>query len=75
MWIANNWKDYEILDCSSGGKLERFDKYILCRPDPQVLWNTPKNNPFWNKLNAHYHRSNAGGGEWEFFDLPQQQEQ
>lgn len=72
MWIADNWKDYEVLDSSSGEKLERWGKYILLRPDPQVLWNTPKKIPEWKKLNGHYHRSNKGGGEWEFFHLPEQ---
>ncbi len=72
MWIADGWKDYEVIDCSDGEKLERWGKYILLRPDPQVLWNTPKKNPSWNKLNGHYHRSNKGGGEWEFFSLPKQ---
>lgn len=71
MWIANDWKEYEVLDASSGEKLERWGDYILLRPDPQVLWNTPKFAPEWKKLNAHYHRSSKGGGEWEFFDLPQ----
>ena len=72
MWIAKNWSDYEVLDTSDGEKLERWGKYILLRPDPQVIWNTPKRNPAWKKLNAHYHRSKKGGGEWEFFDLPEQ---
>ena len=72
MWIADNWKDYEVLDSSGGEKLERWGKYILLRPDPQVLWNTPKKIPEWKKLNGHYHRSNKGGGEWEFFHLPEQ---
>lgn len=72
MWLADNWKDYEVLDTSGGDKLERWGKYILRRPDPQVIWNTPKIIPEWKKLNAHYHRSDRGGGEWEFFDLPKQ---
>lgn len=72
MWIANNWKDYEVIDCSQGEKLERWGEYTLVRPDPQVIWNTPKINKKWNKMNAHYHRSAKGGGEWEFFDLPKQ---
>lgn len=72
MWIADQWKDYEIIDCSEGEKLERWCRYILLRPDPQVIWNTPKSDKHWKKLNAHYHRSAKGGGEWEFFDLPQQ---
>lgn len=72
MWVADQWKDYEIIDCSKGEKLERWGKYVLLRPDPQVLWDTPRKNPAWKKLNGHYHRSNKGGGEWEFFDLPEQ---
>ncbi len=72
MNTASNWKDYEIIDCSSGEKLERWGDYILLRPDPQVIWNTPKKSSYYKKLNAHYHRSNKGGGEWEFFDLPEQ---
>lgn len=72
MWIADNWKDYEIIDCSGGEKLERWGDYILLRPDPQVLWNTAKKNPAWRRLNGHYHRSTKGGGEWEFMNLPEQ---
>ena len=71
MWIANQWKDYEVIDCSAGEKLERWGKYKLLRPDPQVIWNTEKNKD-WKNLNGHYHRSAKGGGEWEFFDLPEQ---
>ena len=70
MWIADNWKDYEVIDTSGGEKLERWGDYILVRPDPQVLWNTPKKERGWKHMNGHYHRSNKGGGEWEFFDLP-----
>ena len=72
MWIADQWKDYEVLDTSTGEKLERWDKYLLVRPDPQVIWNTPKQHTGWKKMNGHYHRSAKGGGEWEFFDLPEQ---
>ena len=70
MWIADGWKDYEVIDTSAGEKLERWGKYILLRPDPQVIWNTEKKHPLYKKLNGHYHRSSKGGGEWEFFDLP-----
>lgn len=70
MWIANGWKDYEVIDTSSGEKLERWGDYILLRPDPQVIWDTEKKHPLYKKLNGHYHRSTKGGGEWEFFDLP-----
>ncbi|MDO4489973.1 MAG: class I SAM-dependent methyltransferase [Lachnospiraceae bacterium] len=72
MWIADQWKDYEILDTSGGEKLERWDKYLLVRPDPQVIWKTDKKHPGWKKKNGHYHRSSKGGGEWEFFNLPEQ---
>ncbi len=72
MWIADNWKDYEVLDTSKGEKLERWGNYILIRPDPQVIWNTPRNHKGWREKNGHYHRSKKGGGEWEFFNLPQQ---
>ena len=72
MWIANNWKEYEVIDCSNGEKLERWGDYILVRPDPQVIWDTPKTRKEWRRKNGHYHRSKKGGGEWEFFDLPQQ---
>lgn len=72
MWIADNWKDYEVIDCSKGEKLERWGKFILVRPDPQVIWNTPRKAEQWKKKNGHYHRSQKGGGEWEFFDLPEE---
>lgn len=72
MWIADNWKDYEVLDTSKGEKLERWGDYLLIRPDPQVIWDTPKTNRGWKKCNGHYHRSSKGGGDWEFFDLPKQ---
>ena len=72
MWLADNWKDYEVIDCSKGEKLERWGDYILVRPDRQVIWDTPRKEKGWHKMNAHYHRSKKGGGEWEFFDLPQQ---
>ena len=72
MWIADQWKDYQVLDTSKGEKLERWGDYLLVRPDPQVIWDTPKKNPGWKKMNGHYHRSTKGGGEWEFFNLPEQ---
>ena len=70
MWIADRWKDYQVIDSSCGEKLERWDKYTLVRPDPQVIWNTPKTEKGWTRMNGHYHRSKSGGGEWEFFNLP-----
>lgn len=72
MFISENWKDYEVIDTSNGEKLERWGKYTLVRPDPQVIWDTPKILGGWKKPNAHYHRSAKGGGEWEFIDLPEQ---
>ena len=72
MWIADKWKDYEVIDTSKGEKLERWGDYILVRPDPQVIWDTKRSDPRWKKKNGHYHRSKAGGGEWEFFDLPEE---
>jgi 23S rRNA (cytosine1962-C5)-methyltransferase len=72
MFIADNWKDYEVIDTSCGEKLERWGDYTLVRPDPQVIWDTPKTHKGWKKMNGHYHRSSKGGGEWEFFNLPEQ---
>ena len=72
MWISDHWNDYEVIDCSKGEKLERWGDFLLVRPDPQVIWDTPRTHRGWNKPNARYHRSAKGGGQWEFFDLPQQ---
>ncbi len=72
MYIADKWKEYEVVDASDGEKLERWGKYILIRPDPQVIWKDSKSSPLWKKPNAHYHRSSKGGGKWEFFDLPKE---
>jgi len=72
MWIADKWQDYSILSCSDKEKLERWGNYVLVRPDPQVLWNTGHSNPMWKHKNAHYHRSEKGGGQWNFIDLPEQ---
>ena len=74
MFLADNWKDYEVLECADGEKLERWGEYTLIRPDPQVIWSPASRLPGWKKPNAHYHRSSKGGGEWEFFSLPEQWE-
>ena len=66
MRIADGWKDYRILDTSSGEKLEMWGDVCLARPDPQIIWNTPKGK-IWKKADAHYQRSNTGGGQWEFY--------
>ena len=72
MYIADKWKDYEVLDTGNGEKLERWGDYILIRPDPQVIWSCDHKAPGWKKANGHYHRSSKGGGEWEFRGLPQE---
>ena len=61
----SNWKDYELIDASNGERLERWGDIILIRPDPQIIWNTPKENPLWKNAYAIYHRSNTGGGSWQ----------
>ena len=66
MRTAEDWKDYELIDTSSGNRLERWGRYILVRPDPQVIWKSEKNDPLWNNADAVYHRSSAGGGSWEY---------
>lgn len=66
MLLADNWKDFELLDLGAGEKLERWGHFVLCRPDPQVIWPEKGNSKLWNKSDAHYHRSDSGGGSWEF---------
>ena len=65
MRAAERWKDYELLDASRGERLERWGDILLIRPDPQVLWDTPRRDPRWQRAHARYHRSNTGGGQWE----------
>ncbi|MDD6011213.1 MAG: class I SAM-dependent methyltransferase [Oscillospiraceae bacterium] len=65
MRYSKDWKEYELIDCSEGERLERWGDIILVRPDPQVIWKTPKTNPLWHSANARYHRSKSGGGSWE----------
>lgn len=72
MWIADQWKDYEVIDTCMGEKCERWGDYILIRPDPQVIWDTGHEHPAWKQKNGHYHRSSKGGGEWEFHNLPKE---
>jgi len=64
MWIADKWIDYELLDCSCGENLERWGQYMLVRPDPLVIWRTPKVHPSWKNPDARYERSSSGGGRW-----------
>lgn len=70
MRIADRWEDYALLDASGGERLERWNDVVLIRPDPQIIWNTPKDFALWDQAVARYHRSSKGGGEWEFFDKP-----
>lgn len=71
MWVADGWKDYELLDCSDGEKLERWGEHVLVRPDPQAIWKTPRSHSGWRKHNARYARSNTGGGAWEKKQVPE----
>lgn len=72
MWVSSNWRDYELLDCGSGEKLERWGSHILVRPDPQAIWTTPRHSPLWKRPDARYARSATGGGQWEKTRLPDQ---
>ena len=71
MWIADNWRDYRVIDTSSGEKLEMWGKYSLIRPDPQVIWKTEKKHPLWKRADASYKRSKSGGGAWNENRLPE----
>jgi len=70
MRIADKWQDYSVIDTSDGEKLEKWGKYTLIRPDPQIIWKTPRENPAWNRADGHYVRSSEGGGHWEDCKLP-----
>lgn len=70
MWIADNWKDYELLDASDGERLERWGRYILRRPDPQIIWRGAQKHPAWKNADAVYKRSSQGGGAWTRNRLP-----
>ena len=71
MWISDKWTDYELLDCSGGERLERWGPYLLVRPDPQAIWQTPREHPGWNSPDARYARSPDGGGHWDCGDIPE----
>ena len=71
MWKADQWKDYEVLDTSDGEKLERWGSFYLVRPDPQVIWSTPRQDPRWKRFDARYARSSTGGGHWSAHHLPE----
>ena len=70
MWISDKWKDFELIDCSRGERLERWGDVFLVRPDPQVIWKTPRKHPGWDNPNAGYIRSEGGGGKWKIRSLP-----
>ncbi len=72
MWAEKSWKDYELIDASDGERLERWGKYILVRPDPQIIWKGAKKSPMWKKADATYSRSKSGGGSWSQSRLPEQ---
>ena len=71
MWIASDWQDYALLDCSGGEKLERWGDYTLVRPDPQAIWQTPRTDPRWKRPAGRYTRSETGGGQWDKGRLPE----
>ena len=71
MWIAEQWRDYELLDCGGGEKLERWGDQYLVRPDPQAIWASPRKNPAWKRAGGRYLRSQSGGGHWEKKALPE----
>lgn len=70
MWTSDSWRDFELIDCSKGEKLERWGKYTLVRPDPQAIWDTPRTNIGWRSRAARYSRSETGGGSWDKKSLP-----
>lgn len=73
MLLADDWKDYELIDTGGGEKLERWGRYILRRPDPQAIWPVIGNEKAWSSADACYHRSSSGGGKWEYLrELPEQ---
>ena len=72
MWSANNWKDSQLLDASDGERLERWGKYILIRPDPQIIWHSERNAPEWKRADGIYRRANTGGGKWVKKNLPEE---
>ena len=72
MWYSENWKEYELLDASDGERLERWGKYILVRPDPQIIWKNTREHPLWKKADGIYRRSSGGGGGWVKSKMPEQ---
>ena len=71
MWLSDKWRDYELIDCGRGEKLERWGDCILVRPDPQAIWDTAREDPLWRRPDARYARSSTGGGQWQNKSMPQ----
>ena len=71
MWISDEWRDFELIDCSGGEKLERWGTQLLVRPDPQAIWKTPRSHPGWRHPSARYSRSSTGGGHWDRGSVPE----
>ena len=71
MWLSDRWKDYELIDCSRGEKLERWGDQLLVRPDPQAIWNTPRTHRGWKHNAGRYARSSSGGGQWQNKSMPE----
>jgi len=72
MWIADKWQDFELIDCGDGEKLERWNRQILVRPEPQAIWKSAKRHPGWSNPDARYSRSSSGGGNWDKRSVPSQ---
>ena len=71
MWRSDQWKDYELIDCGRGEKLERWGGQLLVRPDPQAIWNTPRTHRGWKQNAGRYARSSTGGGQWQNKSMPE----
>lgn len=68
MWRADKWTDYRLIDSADGEKLEYWGNYLLRRPDPQAVWSVKSERQLWDRADAKYHRSNSGGGKWQFMN-------
>lgn len=71
MWVSDGWRDYALIDCGGGERLERWGEYFLVRPDPQAVWRRSSEDPRWERPDARYLRSSSGGGHWEKFSIPE----
>ena len=71
MWVSDGWRDYALIDCGGGERLERWGRYYLVRPDPQAVWRRCGRDPHWERPDARYIRSSSGGGRWEKYSIPE----